>query len=316
MRTSVQSWLLVLCLVFTCAGRAKAIPSDDLLKSLTPAADVNDFAGLLSPEEKDALEARCRLLRERTGAQLSVVTLTSLKGGQIDDFANKLFARWGIGQKNKKNGLLLLVAMEERKSRIEVGYGLEPIIPDVLAGRIIDHQLRPYFRNQQYAAGLTAAANAICELVEKGAPADRAALERNKASQADLLFAVLITTAILAFGAFIFGIGTGLPDAGATQFGFFLAAIPAFIGFLSAGPSVLLLQVPAAIVGAVLGYQLAKGNGNSFGQRSGGNTTGWSWGDYSGSSGGGWSSGGGGFSQSWGGFGGGSSGGGGASGGW
>ena len=104
--------------------QAPAIPTDDLLNSLKPSADVNDFAGLLSPAEVQSLETRCRQLRERTGAQLAVVTLKSLDGGQIDDFANKLFKHWGIGQKDKRNGLLLIVAIADRKARIEVGYGL------------------------------------------------------------------------------------------------------------------------------------------------------------------------------------------------
>src|SRR5215213_4652884 len=100
------------------------IPADKLLQSLRPAADVNDYAGILSPAEKTALEQRCRQLRDKNGAQLAVVVLQSLQGGQIDDFAVKLFKQWGIGQQGKNNGILLLVALDDRKARIEVGYGL------------------------------------------------------------------------------------------------------------------------------------------------------------------------------------------------
>jgi uncharacterized protein len=84
-------------------------------------------------------------LRRKTGAQFAVVTLKSLEGGQIDDFANKLFKKWGVGEKGKNNGIMLLVAMQDRKARIEVGYGLEPILPDALAGRVLDEQLFPAF---------------------------------------------------------------------------------------------------------------------------------------------------------------------------
>ena len=169
--------LLVLALV---AGvrDARAIPSDDLLNSLRPTADVNDFAGILSPAEKAAIEARCRELRERTGSQLAVVTLKSLEGGDVVDFSFKLAEKWGIHQKGQKNGMLLLVAMAEHKFWIQVGYDLEPIIPDVLAGRILNDQLRPQFRAGQYGAGLLAATNEIVDRVEKGVPADRAALDR------------------------------------------------------------------------------------------------------------------------------------------
>src|SRR5207247_10289359 len=95
----------------------------------------------------------------------------SLEGGQIDDFAVKLFARWGIGEKDKKTGVLRLVGMQDRKARIEVGYGLEPILPDALAGRILDEQLFPAFKQQRYADGLTAAVNRIVEIAERNEPA-------------------------------------------------------------------------------------------------------------------------------------------------
>src|SRR5262249_48934268 len=146
---------------------------------------------------------------KRTGAELAVVTLKSLEGGQIDDFTNKLYARWGIGKKEAKNGLLLLVAMDEHKSRVEVGYGLEPIIPDVLAARILDHELRPRFRQQQYAEGLLATVNQLSELVERNEPADRAALEAEKRGGDATWFVVLFLTVFVMVGSLIGGVGAG-----------------------------------------------------------------------------------------------------------
>jgi uncharacterized protein len=314
--------LLAIIFVFAIgvARHAEAIPADELLNTLQPTGDVNDFAGVLSAAEKDALEARCRQLRERTGAQLAVVTLKSLRGGQIDDFANKLFARWGIGQKEKKNGLLLLVAMEEHKSRIEVGYGLEPIIPDVLTGRILDYQLRPKFRQQQYAAGLSAAVNALCELVEKGEPADRKALAGEKDRKQGATIAIIFLTGFVMVGSLIAGIGLGSRMTPITLFGLVFASFPLAIGMALAWPLAPLLQVPISLLTVVAGYYLARhggdiGRGGPRGRSSRGST--WNWGGFSGipSGGGSWSSGGG-FSQDWGGFGGGSSGGGGASSDW
>jgi uncharacterized protein len=299
------------------ARPALGIPSDDLLKSLQPSADVNDFAGILSPTERQSLEARCRQLRERTGAQLAVVTLKSLNGGQIDDFADKLFKRCGIGEKDKNNGLLLLVAMAERKARIEVGYGLEPVVPDALAGRIIDHQLRPRFRNQQYAAGLNEAVNALCELVEKGEPADREVLAGSERRMSNDLSAILFLGLFVAIGALIFGVGLGVPQARTAAFGLISGGVSLLAGFVIAGFLALGVHLAVGIACAALGWYLAK-HGINKGQITGRRWN-WNpptWGDYSGSWGGGWSSGGGGFSQGWGGFGGGSSGGGGASGGW
>ena len=113
---------------------------------------------------------------ERTGAQFALVTLQSLEGGQIDDFTNKLFAKWGVGEKGKNNGVMLLVAIKDRKARVEVGYGLEPILPDALAGRVLDEQLFPAFKQQRYVRGLSQAVNRIAEIIERGEPAPTASL--------------------------------------------------------------------------------------------------------------------------------------------
>jgi uncharacterized protein len=313
--------MLAIVIIATLARQCAAIPADDLLKSLKPTADVNDFAGLLTPAEKASLEARCHQLRERTGAQLAVVTLKSLQGGQIDDFAVKLFKHWGIGQKDQKNGVLLIVAIEDRRARIETGYGVEPIIPDILAGRIIDNQLRPRFRNQQYAAGLRDSVNAICELIEKGTPADRAALADQKPN--DWFTTILFLCLFVGFGGFAIGLGFGIPQIALSMFGLLFGGIAALIGYGVAGRTALAFHLPIASLAALAGYTLSKqgGNGPRGGRRYSSPGFGWNWGSFPTSSGGGWSSGGwssggGGFSQDWGGFGGGSSGGGGASGGW
>ena len=147
------------------------IPSDALLQRLQPQGAVSDFAGLLTPADRAAIDNRLSELRQRTGAQFALVTLDSLEGGQIDDFANKLFAKWGVGEKGKNNGVMLLVAIKDRKARIEVGYGLEPILPDALAGRVLDEQLFPSFKQQHYAQGLSLAVNRIAEIIERGEPA-------------------------------------------------------------------------------------------------------------------------------------------------
>src|SRR6188508_2937678 len=100
---SVWRWILFLCVLAPCLNLVQAqnkIPADQLLKSLQPTADVNDFAGILTPAEREQIEARCRTLRDKTGAQLAIVTLKSLQGGQIDDFAVRLFKQWGIGQQD------------------------------------------------------------------------------------------------------------------------------------------------------------------------------------------------------------------------
>jgi len=296
------------------------LATDRLLKSLTPGADVNDFAGVLQPAERAALEARCKGLREKTGAQLAVVTLKSLEGGQIDDFAVKLYERFGIGEKGKDNGVLLLVAIDDRKAKIEVGYGLEPILPDALAGRILTEQLFPAFKQQQYYAGLDAAAARIIEIVERNEPAPKAPAGKLPAvvSMAPLF---LVLTVLVAIGSFISGAALR-GGTGCNGMALIMVAVAIFIGCGLSFPWVPLFHVPLAVFLAWLGWLTGSHRG---GRRRGRGyygpspfdvwpTGGWSGGGFTGGgfSGGGFSGGGG----SWGGFGGGRSGGGGASGSW
>lgn len=321
-------WSIFLLLALGLGTSAAAqIPADKLLQSLRPAADVNDYTGVLSPEQKATLEVRCRQLRAKSGAQLAVVIIKSLQGGQIDDFAVKLFKQWGIGQQGKNNGILLLVALDDRKARIEVGYGLEPILPDALAGRVLDQQLFPAFKQQRYYDGLLAAVSRIAEIIERNEPASPA--DRGQAfPQEVLVFVVLLLALAIAAGGFMFGRGAGFQDSFLLMAGLLTAGLPLLadcgLGQLWAMP----LHVPVGMLLAWLGWRSSREGTPSYWPGWTGTTgdpwmwtgTSGGWGDWtSGSSSwGDWSSGGsGGFSGGdWGGFGGGSSGGGGASGGW
>jgi uncharacterized protein len=297
------------------ARAQRELPTDRLLKSLTSSGHVNDFAGILQPAQREALEARCLALKEKTGAELAVVTLKSLEGGQIDDFAVKLFERWQIGQKGKDNGVLLLVAIDDRKARIETGYGLEPILPDALAGRILTEQLTPAFREQRYYDGLLAAANRIIELVERNEPAAKQPVGGIDVGISPMMLILTVLIAISAFAA-----GAALRAGGGCSQAAMFAAFLIFGGCLLAFPWAPAFHVPLAIILAWLGW-LSGENRNRGRRRSRGRGpspvdvwgSGWSGGGFSGGgfSGGGFSGGGG-----WGGFSGGRSGGGGASVGW
>ncbi|MEW6610885.1 MAG: YgcG family protein [Patescibacteria group bacterium] len=127
----------------------------------SPQSFVTDAAQLLTSEEKQTLEATLSDFKQQTGDEIAVVTIPSLEGEPIEDYAVKLFEQWGIGQKEKDNGLLILVAKEDRAVRIEVGYGLEPVINDAKAGRIIRDIMAPAFQKEQYGAGLQSAVEAI-----------------------------------------------------------------------------------------------------------------------------------------------------------
>ena len=122
---------------------------------------VVDGANLLAPEQKAALEARLQALEENSNRQLVVVTLASLEGYPIDDYGYRLGRAWGIGQKGENNGALLIIAPNERKLRIEVGYGLEPFLTDALSSVIINTQITPRFKANDFAGGINAGVETI-----------------------------------------------------------------------------------------------------------------------------------------------------------
>jgi len=122
--------------------------------SHTPEFYVNDYAGILSAETEEAIMKVSVPLAQETGAQIVVVTVDSLEGQDIESYALNLFREWGIGDATKNNGLLLLVSLNDRQSRIEVGYGLEGALNDAKTGRIQDDYLIGHFQEGNYDAGV------------------------------------------------------------------------------------------------------------------------------------------------------------------
>jgi len=111
---------------------------------------VNDFANILSDETEQAIFNMGKTIEEKTTAQLVIVTVPNMSGNYIESYANTLFNKWKIGSKEKNNGVLLIVSQEERKIRIEVGYGLEGAINDAKAGRILDKYAVPSLKENNY----------------------------------------------------------------------------------------------------------------------------------------------------------------------
>jgi uncharacterized protein len=122
---------------------------------------VVDGANILSPATRQNLDNKLAALEAKNSRQLVVVTLPSLQGYEISDFGYQLGRAWGIGQAKMNNGALLIVAPTERKVRIEVGYGLEPILTDAFSSVIIQTQILPKFRNRNYDGGVTAGVDAL-----------------------------------------------------------------------------------------------------------------------------------------------------------
>ena len=145
---------------------------------------VVDQARLLSPDREAELDGTLAALERDTGNQVVVVTVNSLEGLEIEDYGYRLGRAWGIGRRDSNNGVLLIVAPEERRVRIEVGYGLEPVLTDALSALIIQNQILPSFRTGGYEAGITRGVAAIdtqlrLDPVEAQAVAAEAAAPRN-----------------------------------------------------------------------------------------------------------------------------------------
>ena len=120
----------------------------------TPYKYINDYVGVVEPEYVQKIISVGKELEDKTTAQVTAVVIDSLQGMTIEEYAVELFRKWGIGQKGKDNGVLLLVAINDRQMRIEVGYGLEGAIPDGKAGRIRDEYIIPYFKEGDYSKGI------------------------------------------------------------------------------------------------------------------------------------------------------------------
>ncbi len=124
---------------------------------------VVDDAHILSDTTRRDLTGKLAALEEKTSRQLVVVTVPSLQGYEISDYGYQLGRAWGIGQKKLNNGVLFIIAPNEHRTRIEVGYGLEPILTDALSSVIIQTKVLPAFRNGEFDAGVTAGTDALIE---------------------------------------------------------------------------------------------------------------------------------------------------------
>jgi uncharacterized protein len=265
----------------------------------SPVGYVNDFAGMLSGDFKEKLEKDLGDFEDETTAEIAVVTIETLGDYSIEEYSVRLFEQWQIGKKEKDNGLLLLISQEDRKMRIEVGYGLEPVVTDGRAGKIIREEMRPNFRNENYDRGVSLAIEKIKGYIRSGEPpkGEEAVQETVRNSFIFFIIGGIILIWVTAFlgrtKEFITG---GI--IGGLLGGFFGWIAGAFLG----------MTVLFGAIGLLLDYIFSR---NYKKLKAAGKSTGFwsSWGGFS-SKGNSHSSGG------FGGFGGGSSGGGGAGGSW
>ena len=159
--------LCILSLVIICISFSPILLAKEVDIPARAQDYVSDFAELLNSSDKATITRFARELEKKTTAQLAVVTIKSTQPETIHGFSMRLFDKWKIGQKGKDNGVLLLIAVNDHKAWITTGYGLEGAIPDVLAQKIVQDIMIPYFKRDQYSAGIKQGAIAIISLTAK-----------------------------------------------------------------------------------------------------------------------------------------------------
>lgn len=142
--------------------------SAEPIQSLKPTGYVDDFAAALNPDTKAKLEALATEIDQKANAQIAVVTVKSLDGDDIDDYAVRLFKQWGVGGKKSDRGVLVLAAIQDRKYRLEVGYGLEPILPDGKVGGF-GREAVPLFKEGNYSGALILMTTRVAQTIAEDA---------------------------------------------------------------------------------------------------------------------------------------------------
>jgi uncharacterized protein len=252
-----------------------------------PTGFVNDFAGALSPSDKAALESKLSAYEKSSGNEITVAVIKSLDGDYIENFAEKLFQEWGIGKEKQDNGALLLIAMDDRELRIEVGYGLEPYLTDAASSIIIRETITPAFKEGEYARGISEGVDRMIDAAS-GSPvvsSSQGGMESDSRSYFGLFVLVAILAQVLGRKKLWW-----IPPPIV-----FLASW-ALLGSLAAAGAIALFTLFFSFLASKVPHD-PKGGGGIF----------WGGGGFGGGRSGG---------SSFGGFGGGSSGGGGASGKW
>jgi uncharacterized protein len=191
------SILFVVCSVVTVSARG----DEDFPKVSNPPRLVNDFAGMLATDEADRLERKLVEFDNTSSTQISIVTIKSLGDYDISDYAIKLFNKWGIGQGTKNNGILLLVAKEERKIWIVTGKGLEGVMTDQTSGQIYRNEMVPAFKAGNYYKGFSDATDAIIEVTKGEYKGDKKAKGRGgPGSVGTIIFIIIIIIVAITRG--------------------------------------------------------------------------------------------------------------------
>ena len=278
------------------------------------AARVNDLASIVPQPVRERLETQLQDLERRTGAQVAVLTVDSLDGDSIEDFAVRVFQTWKLGRRGVDDGALFVVARQERRMRIEVGYGLEERLTDARSRHILDNIVRPHFRDGNFGPGIQAGIDAILATIE-GAPLP--APPAAKSSQFGSIVGLIVFAGIFLLVIGTFSLVALVAPGGVGWFlylfltpfyaAFPTAVLPPYGGIVAAGAWLILFPIVRTLLHTADGKEFRKrhgwmvipsaGSGGGRWRSDGGFSGGG--GGGGGFSGGGGSSGGGGASSSW-----------------
>ena len=192
--------ILLLLVAVSIAGAERPFPKPEGL--------VNDFANVISPLYRQKIAAVTAELLQKTGVPIVVVTMPDIGGAEYNDYANRLYSAWGIGKKGEDKGVLIFVAVKERKLRIETGYGVEGILPDGLVGEIRDRDMIPFLKQDKFGEGLYEGALAVARVVAKASGvglSGQASKTSLKKKEGFPLFPIIILLIIFMIISKIFG---------------------------------------------------------------------------------------------------------------
>jgi len=295
-RRAVTATFAILLLLLPFAAGAADVPALQ--------GRVNDYANLISPDQKQRIEAQLAQFEQQTGNQVAVLTIASLDGEDIEGYGNRVARAWALGKKGKDNGALLIVAQQDRKMRIEVGYGLEPVLTDLQTSIIQNEVIIPYFKRGDFGGGIEAGVSAMLSTVQgkavEPAPAPEPVGGRRGGGGGGFGFLFVL---LFVLGPFVLNAirsGSWIVYIVLLPVIFFLGSmVSVIVGFIAAGVWLVLFPILRAILPRTPRSGRRGGGGWFIGPGMGGGGGSWGGGGGGGFSGGGGSFGGGGSSSSW-----------------
>ena len=201
-RKILSRWLLVPVFVLLLFPLAWALDVPTLR------GRVNDYANVMQANQIQSLESQLSQLERDTGHQVVVLTIPTLDGEDIEGFSIRVAESWKIGKKGHDNGAILVVAVKDRRLRLEVGYGLEGLLPDAIAKRITADYIVPHFRQQDYAGGIVAGIAAVDKIIRKE-PLPEAARKKTQSRGSNWNSPVMIAITFAILGLMAFGARAG-----------------------------------------------------------------------------------------------------------